>query len=149
MSQIDTEHSLILLDELSNFAKKFSQNLKAGDVVSLVGDLGSGKTTFLFSLMTVMGMSPDQGFSSPTFTILNQYLLKKWQVNHLDLYRLNEFREFESLDVTRFFHQPNTVTFIEWGDKFSELESIFTKKIIFEYTDKPDLRKISVSIIGA
>lgn len=144
MLKVGTEHSLVFLDDLPNFTKKFSQNLKSGDVVALVGDLGCGKTTFLFSLMTELGMSPDQGFSSPTFTILNQYSLKKWQVNHLDLYRLNQFQEFKNLDMTHFFQEPHAVTFIEWGDKFPELESFFTKKIIFGYTDKPNLRKISI-----
>lgn len=139
--------NLVSLEELPDFARRFSENLKTDDVVSLTGDLGAGKTTFLHSLMTVLGMSLDQGFSSPTFTILNQYHLKNRLINHLDLYRLNYFREFENLDLTQFFTESNAITFIEWGDKFPELESFFTQKVEFEYTAKSDVRKISVATL--
>ena len=139
--------SLVTIDKLPDFAKSFSKNLKSGDVVSLSGNLGTGKTTFLRALMTVLGMRGNQGFSSPTFTILNQYHLKNYLVNHFDLYRLHQFSEFKNLDFIAFFHEPKAITFIEWGDKFGELESYFTKKIHFEYTQTPDARQISVMTV--
>lgn len=144
MKNSDSDLNLVTLDQLPEFAKKFSENLKSGDIVSLTGNLGSGKTTFLCLLMTVLGMPLEQGFSSPTFTLLNQYHVKNWLVNHVDLYRLNQFSEFKTLDIMHYFSVPNALTFIEWGDKFSELKKIFTTNVHFEYTKKPNERRIIV-----
>jgi tRNA threonylcarbamoyl adenosine modification protein YjeE len=86
-----------------------------------------------------------QTFSSPTFTIFNQYQAGSWQVNHVDLYRLNRYADFEDLDLTGYFRAPKTITLIEWGDKFPEMQGLYTKKISFEYVpDDSASRSISI-----
>ncbi len=140
------EHSThtIQFEDLTGFAKKYSKSLKEGDVVGLTGVIGAGKTTFLRILLEEMGMEVDSGYSSPTFTILNQYDLADWYVNHVDLYRLETFDALEQIDIIKYFDKEKTITFIEWADKFKEMKDLLTKKLHFEYVEgQPLNRKIT------
>ncbi|MBF0104077.1 MAG: tRNA (adenosine(37)-N6)-threonylcarbamoyltransferase complex ATPase subunit type 1 TsaE [Deltaproteobacteria bacterium] len=132
---------IITLDQLPLFAVAVSKKLKQGDVVSLVGDIGSGKTSFMFYLMRALGLKDMGLFASPTFTIINTYPLRSLTIYHVDLYRLNRFEEIEALDILSCFGEKNTMTFVEWGDKFTEMEGLYTKKIFLEHVpDHPDQR---------
>lgn len=116
----------------------------------MVGDIGSGKTSFMFGLVKAVGYKTLHQFSSPTFTILNQYETDDCTINHVDLYRLNRYEELESLDIIPHFKQKDSITFIEWGDKFKELEEIYTKKISFYHVaDKLNERRIVCEGFGA
>jgi len=123
----------VSLDDLPGFTQNIIKQITENDVISLIGEIGSGKTTFVFTVMQQLGLTKSQPFSSPTFTILNQYQLNPWKVNHVDLYRLNRYEELETLDIIFNFFEPQTITFIEWGDKFKELQDKITKKISFAY----------------
>lgn len=123
----------ISYDNLTTFSKQFAKELKPKDVVSLTGVIGAGKTTFLRHLLSEMGLSLESGFSSPTFTILNQYDLPKIAINHIDLYRLDSFTELEQIDLISLFEPTEGMTFVEWADKFEELEEYYTKRLHFEY----------------
>lgn len=125
----------LTLDETDAFAVEFASQLQSGDVICLKGSLGAGKTTFLFSLLNHLGLRMDQGFASPTFTILNQYSLPDFEVNHLDLYRLSSFDELQELDILTFFSGSKSLTFIEWGNKFSELEELYSHQLSFDYPE--------------
>lgn len=131
----------LFFDELPSFARRFSKTLVPGDVVSLTGPIGAGKTTFVYTLMKVLGLPQDAPFSSPTFTILNQYQLKEFTVNHMDLYRLNRFEELENLDILDYCETPGALTFVEWGDKFSELKALYSKRIHFEHVKDSSLAR--------
>lgn len=141
-AQMKTNSRFLFLDELPDFAKEYAETLQIGDCVSLSGEMGSGKTTFVFYLLKALGMPEGIPYSSPTFTILNQYELNDLLINHIDLYRLNSFSEWESLDLIREIEKENAITFIEWGNKFSELESFYTKKIHFEYVASKNLERL-------
>lgn len=101
------------LKDLDIFAELFAKELKSGDVVNLIGDLGAGKTTFVQSIGKFFNIS--DLISSPTFSIVNIYE-GDFRVNHLDLYRLNDPSEIEALDFETYFY-PEGITFIEWGEK--------------------------------
>ena len=134
---------IILYDQLPGFCHAILKALKGGDVVALNGEIGAGKTTMTFFLAQAMGLKMDQAFSSPTFTILNQYQLDPWLINHVDLYRLNSFTDLENLDIINLLKDKNSITLIEWGDKFSELQDLYTKKIFLKHIkDKPSHREI-------
>jgi tRNA threonylcarbamoyl adenosine modification protein YjeE len=125
----------VLLDDLPEFTQQIAKDLKPKDVICLSGQLGSGKSTFSYHLFRYLGLSDDQVFSSPTFNLHNIYELPNRTVNHIDLYRLNTYLEFETLDLIPAFAAEDALTLIEWGDKFSECEALYTKKICFEYVD--------------
>lgn len=101
------------LDELKRFASLLSYYIEEGDVFSLVGDLGAGKTTLVQMIGKYLGV--DDYITSPTYSIVNVYD-GDFEIYHLDLYRLEDPSELESLDYEEYFY-PAGVSFIEWASK--------------------------------
>lgn len=83
------------VQETKDFAAKFAQSLKPGDVVCLQGDLGAGKTQFVQGVAAYLGIQ--ESVVSPTFNILLQYEDGKLPLYHFDLYRLNNIDELEDI----------------------------------------------------
>ena len=100
------------LDECDNFSKRFSKTLKNGDVISLIGDLGAGKTTLTKFLGKNLGIEED--ITSPTFNLVNLYS-GKFEFNHMDLYRIDFPEELYQIDYENYFY-PGGVTVIEWAE---------------------------------
>lgn len=104
-------------DEQTKYiAKQFYQKLQIGDIVILVGQLGSGKTTFVKGIVESMGID-SQNCPSPTFILAQEFKGDK-NVLHIDLYRLNSEQEIEEF----FFNEINNylnshIIIIEWGEK--------------------------------
>lgn len=98
------------LEKLEKFAKKLAPLLEAGDLVTLEGDLGAGKTSLVQNLAKYLGV--DDYVTSPTFAIINIYF-GDLEINHLDLYRLEDPDELLQLDYEEYFY-PRGITFIEW-----------------------------------
>ena len=120
------------LSEKATFShgKNFSQELKGGDVVGLIGGLGAGKTTFVQGLAD--GLKIKGRVNSPTFSILKLYktpLSKKGikYLCHIDAYRLNGFRDLICIGVEDFLGAPDCITVIEWADR---IKPILPKKSI-------------------
>jgi tRNA threonylcarbamoyl adenosine modification protein YjeE len=131
MTESMTHH--VALDDLPSFATQYTFTLKAGMRVCLTGDLGSGKTTFLYHVMQALGLKQDFSFSSPTFSLLNHYQTEKFAVNHMDLYRLGNFEEFVTLDLFTELQRADVVNFVEWGNKFPELMTTYDAFLEFSY----------------
>lgn len=104
------------LEELNNFAYSFSKAIEFGDVFSLKGDLGAGKTTFVQTIGKHLNV--EDYITSPTFSIVNIYS-GDFNIYHLDLYRLENPLELESFDYETYFY-PEGISFIEWADKARE-----------------------------
>lgn len=105
------------LSKAESAAKKIAKTIKGGEVFALIGELGSGKTTFTKALGKALGIR--QTISSPTFVMMQQFEIPKSKLflYHLDLYRTKSFREVKSLGITEWWGHPQTVTVIEWADK--------------------------------
>lgn len=91
--------------------------LDRGDVVSLTGDLGAGKTTLVQGIAAGLGV--EQAVLSPTFTLLRQYE-GRMPIYHLDVYRLERVQEVFDLGFEDIVG-PGTVVLIEWGDAIDAL----------------------------
>ena len=106
------------LKEMEDFAFDFSKKLKKGQVINLIGDMGSGKTTFVSYICKYFGI---YNTSSPTFAIVNIYDGKKdeedFSIYHLDLYRFEDPDEILDIDFETYFYPENAITFLEWADK--------------------------------
>jgi len=94
------------------FASNFAGVLRSGDIITLDGDLGAGKTCFTRGLVKGIG-SPDL-VSSPTFTIVNEYEGGRLKVFHFDTYRLGDSEEFMASGLDEYFYEGGVVV-IEWS----------------------------------
>lgn len=99
------------LEDTKRFTKVFSSLLKRGDVFSFVGDLGAGKTTITKEICKNLDVLDD--VTSPTFNLVNTYY-GKFEINHMDLYRIDFEEELLQIDYENYFY-PNGVTIIEWA----------------------------------
>jgi len=101
----------------------FSANLKGGEIISLTGPLGAGKTHFVKGLALGLGAGTGHNVSSPTFVLVNEYSARL-EMYHIDAYRLENPHDFEMLGFDDFCH-PGSVVIIEWADKVRKvLESL-------------------------
>lgn len=117
--------------ETKRFGEKFANNLKGGEIVALVGDLGNGKTTFVQGLARGFGIK--NRIISPTFILRRDYQGKK-KLCHIDLYRIEEGveKEFRNLGTDELFGSSDTIVVIEWAEKVRELLPQSTIWITFE-----------------
>ncbi len=105
-------------EETRLIGKRLSQKLRRGDIVSLFGDLGSGKTRFVQGICN--GLRVDEPVVSPTFTIINQYAGRNGDhrvmpVHHIDCYRLRTTGELIDIGVDEILSSDG-VSMIEWPE---------------------------------
>jgi tRNA threonylcarbamoyladenosine biosynthesis protein TsaE len=105
--------------ETIRIGKNIGSLLLPGDVVTLVGELGAGKTQFIKGLAAGVGIRKSTYVSSPSFTLINEYE-GKIPLYHIDLFRLKAEKEAEELGLEEYF-QGRGVTAIEWADRIPSL----------------------------
>ena len=113
------------LDDTKKLAVQFEKVLHGGEVITLSGDLGAGKTTFTQSLALAMGIS--EPVTSPTFTLMNQYAGKTLKLYHFDMYRIDDIDEILETGLTEYFGNADAVCMIEWAEN---IRSLLPKKLI-------------------
>lgn len=89
------------------------KNLKGGECIEFQSDLGGGKTTFVRGL--VAGADGEEQVSSPTFTISQKYICKKFSVYHFDFYRLPDPGLIAD-ELSEILSDGNNVTVVEWAE---------------------------------
>ena len=102
------------LEELENFAKDFAKNLEAKTIVLLEGPIGVGKTQFTSYLLKQF--TDKEEATSPTFALHNMYETSKFDIHHIDLYRLNNEKDLESTGFWDLFDEEDSIIIIEWSD---------------------------------
>ncbi|MBR5786393.1 MAG: tRNA (adenosine(37)-N6)-threonylcarbamoyltransferase complex ATPase subunit type 1 TsaE [Clostridia bacterium] len=113
--------------ETSNLGEKIGSILKPGDIVTLTGDLGAGKTHFVAGAAKTLGIS--DYITSPTFTIVNEYSQGKIPMYHFDLYRLSSYDDLLDIGFEEYADKA-AVMFVEWPDCVQELEKIYKNRIL-------------------
>ena len=125
-------------------AEKIQQRKnKEAFIVFLVGDLGTGKTALVKEIIHALGSS-DQ-VKSPTFTIIEPYELALETIYHMDLYRINDSSELESIGLEEYLNEPNAIIFIEWPENSFGYLKKFNMKISLQHLSKNE-RKCSVEL---
>lgn len=132
------------VDETIALGARLAKFLKKGDVITLSGDLGAGKTQFVSGLLDFYNMKNE--VSSPTFTIVNEYdVAADLKLFHFDVYRLESPEEFLAIGGEEFFEKG--ICLIEWGEKIEEFLPKDTLKIVIE-KDTEDSNKRKFSFIS-
>ena len=103
-------------EETIAWGRQFAAKLSAPILVLLSGDLGSGKTTLTKGIVSALGVAREVDVTSPTFTLLHSYGQDR-PVFHGDLYRIENFHDFETLGMEDLFAKPGIVI-LEWSERF-------------------------------
>jgi tRNA threonylcarbamoyladenosine biosynthesis protein TsaE len=103
-------------EETIEWGREFARRLKEPVLVLLSGELGSGKTTLTKGIVSGLHAGSEDEVTSPTFTLLHEYGSER-KVFHGDLYRIENFHDFETLGMEDVFAQPRIVV-LEWPEKF-------------------------------
>ena len=109
------------------FGQQLGSQLKGGEVIALVGPLGSGKTHLIKGIVQGLGAEDAANeVTSPTFVLVNEYAggstpltTNRLDAFHIDAYRINSIDEFEQIGFDDYC-RPDTVILIEWADKIIE-----------------------------
>lgn len=112
--------------ETIKFAEQFSNLLVPGDIIALIGNLGSGKTFFVKSALSAFGFTLA---NSPTFTIVNVYSTK-FKIHHFDFYRIKKIEELYDIGFEDYIMDQEAVSFIEWADLFPEIVPMHRYEIV-------------------
>ena len=105
-----TAHST---DDTRGIAQAIAKLVRAGDMIVLIGEMGSGKTTFSQYFAHALGVS--KPVTSPTFNLLHNYSGSRLKLHHADLYRLERTGELDDLGLTD-LQEAGGVMLVEWGD---------------------------------
>jgi tRNA threonylcarbamoyladenosine biosynthesis protein TsaE len=102
-------------EAMQRYAERLGQAAKIGDVIALIGPLGSGKTTFAQGLARGLGVPEKRHVASPSFSLVNEHEGRVPFV-HADLYRIKAAVELAELGLEEAFDRA--VTAVEWADRF-------------------------------
>ena len=128
-------------DETVRLGEKFAHFIQQGDVYAFIGELASGKTTFIKGILK--GLQFEQQVTSPTFTLVNEYDAK-YPVIHIDCYREEELERWIRLGINDYMSE-NNIVIIEWADNVETLlpsntvhlqfihKSVNSREIILKY----------------
>lgn len=100
--------------ETQQFGAKLATAISPGCTLFLEGNLGAGKTTLTRGLIKNLGVTGK--IKSPTYTIVEPYLLKNFTIYHFDFYRVEDPEELVQIGITDYF-TPDAICLIEWPSK--------------------------------
>jgi len=115
--------------ETIQLGEDFATFIEEGDVFAFVGDLASGKTTFIKGILK--GLNYNSSVTSPTFTLVNEYDAK-YSVIHIDCYREDNLERWIKLGMNDYMDDRNVVI-IEWANKMESLLPVNTIEIQFSH----------------
>ena len=111
--------------ETQTIGEEIGKQLRQGDLVALIGDLGTGKTCLTQGIARGVGVYPNQIVNSPSYTLINEYA-GKIPIYHVDLYRLQNHDELLDLGLDEYM-EGNGICIIEWAEKLGSLKISHTK----------------------
>ena len=138
MMQITT-HSA---DETQALGQKLASRLAPGDVIAYFGDLGAGKTAFTRGLAQGLGITDP--VTSPTYTIVNEYLSGRIPLVHFDMYRLSSSDELFDIGWEDYLSRGG-VCAVEWSENVEDALQDAIRVTIEKDADEPDTRHITIT----
>ena len=135
-------------EETAALGEKLGREAKPGDVCTLMGDLGVGKTVLTQGIAKGLGIT--EPISSPTFTIVQIYEEGRLPFYHFDVYRIGDIEEMDEIGYEDYFYGQG-LTMIEWANLIEEILPEKRKDIVIEKDLEKgfDYRKITVTEVEA
>ena len=136
------------LSQIDSLSKKILTFLSKSDCIFLFGELGSGKTTFVRSLINQLqekNKMKKTEVTCPTYNLLNEYEIQNLKIMHYDLYRLKNNKEINQLGI--FQEDEKVISIIEWPEKIAKRIKD-RLEISFYYQDEAESRKIDIKGYG-
>ena len=129
--------------ETFEFGQKIGREAKPGQIYTLDGDLGTGKTVFTQGVASGLGIT--EPVNSPTFTIIQEYEGGRMPFYHFDVYRIGDIEEMEEIGYDDYFFGEG-VGLIEWAQLIEEIlpQSVISIKIEKNPEKGFDYRKITI-----
>ena len=112
--------------------------LPAPRLIVLRGDLGAGKTTLVKGIAAALGAAEAAEVTSPTFTLVHEYVGAKVRLFHLDLYRLETERQLLTLGLEEMADAPDALVLVEWGEKFPSVVARADGEIAIEHAGEDE-----------
>ena len=148
---IATSNDKIILStekKTKELAHKFIKKLSLGDIVFLYGEIGVGKTTFVRYLINgyqkVNNLELTE-VTSPTFSLINEYEINKFKINHYDLFRLKSLDEIRNLNL--FDDMLNSITLVEWPQIINKKPKNLIE-LVFKYGENHQQRSVQIKGIN-
>ncbi len=136
--------SLLKFEEIDVLAEKLADFVDKNDVIALVGDLGTGKTTFVKVFAKRLGISSN--IKSPTFNYVIEYLDGKYPLYHFDVYRIGEPDEIYEVGYEDYLYNDG-ICIIEWANLIEEELPDEYIRLELDYHDEFS-RRIKLDFIG-
>ena len=130
--------------ETISLGRKIGTLLSPGDVVALIGPLGSGKTWLTKGIALGLGVDPATVITSPSFSLVNEYKAG-FTLYHMDLYRLERISEILATGLEEYLYNDG-VAVVEWADRLPEILPGRSITLIFDILDD---RSRDITIRGA
>ncbi len=111
-----------------------AKEIPIGTIVALIGELGSGKTTFAQGFAE--GLHIFESIVSPTFKLVSEYEGEKCKLIHVDTYRLDSIEDFLNICGEDIIRTPGAIILIEWADKIIDILPPDTVQIHFQRVSK-------------
>ena len=133
--------------QTKDFAKNLAKEIPVGTIVALIGELGSGKTTFAQGFAE--GLHIFESIVSPTFKLVSEYEGEKCKLIHVDTYRLDSIEEFLNICGEDIIRTPGAIILIEWADKIIDILPPDTVQIDFLRISKiEDERELTIKTLS-
>ena len=136
---------ILNFSEIDTLAKKIANYASENTVIALIGDLGTGKTTFTKTFAKEFGVK--ENLKSPTFNYVLEYLTGRLPLYHFDVYRLCNSEEIYEIGYEDYINNGG-VALIEWADIILDDLPKEYIRIDFSYYTKDDERKVNIKYIG-
>ena len=128
------------VEETEQLGERLARQLRPGDVVALIGEIGAGKTTFVRGLAQGLGV-PASSVASPSFVLIRQYTTGRMPLYHADLFRLDHLPQAANVGLEECY-EAGGVTLIEWANKLPGVLPPEFLEIRFEVLD-PESRRLT------
>ena len=129
------------VDEMRELGLELAAALEPGDIIAMVGNLGTGKTTL--SKYIAEGLGVTEALSSPTFNIVKEYRSGRLPLFHFDVYRLSSVDDLVDIGAEDYLYGDG-VCLIEWADIVADILPEETIVIRLEYGENEGAREVTI-----